>query len=184
MKKRERHRQQYKKATTQARRETSFTKLTEIETKLQESYATQDRREEDKAVEAIKTNPKYFYSFASRRGKSHNPIGPLTDEEGNHVSEPKEMANILSKQYKSAFSTPMPNPPIPNPDQLTCISDISFTQEQMMKAIDEVSSNSAPGPDRFPAILLKKCKEELCDPLCLMWRKSLDIGEIPDVLKI
>ena len=184
MKKRTRHRRQYKAATTQARKDSSFSKLTEIEAKLQESYATQDQREEDKAVEAIKSNPKYFYSFASRRSKSHNPIGPLTDDYGNHVSDPKEMANILSNQYKGAFSTPTQNPGVPSPARLTQIDDISFHHDLMGKAIDEVSSNSAPGPDRFPAILLKKCKEELCEPLCLMWRKSLDTGEIPDILKL
>ena len=43
--------------------------------------------------------------------------------------------------------------------------------------------NAAPGPDRFPAALLKNCKEELSNPLYIIWRKSLDSGEIPSVFK-
>ena len=43
--------------------------------------------------------------------------------------------------------------------------------------------NSAPGFDGFPAILLKKCKEELCAPLTYIWKESLREGSIPSTLK-
>ena len=39
------------------------------------------------------------------------------------------------------------------------------------------------GPDRFPAILLKHCRNTLALPLYLIWRKSLDCGIIPQLLK-
>ena len=93
------------------------------------------------------------------------------------------MANILSEQYESVFSTPLQwsldlgSRVNPN------ISDINFTEADIRVAIADISPNSAPGPDRFPATMLKQCKEELSMPLYIIWRKSLDTGVVPDVLR-
>ena len=184
MRKRTNLRKRYQIANTISRRSSIQNKLVEIERKLQESYKVEEKREEDRAVEAIKSNPKYFYSFASRNRKTHSNIGPLEDADGNHTSDQKVMANILSSQYKSAFSTPTQNHGAHTTPPPTVLSDVEFNENQITAAIDEISSNSAAGPDRFPAIFLKKCKEEVSKPIYLIWRKSLDTGDIPDFLKI
>ena len=51
-----------------------------------------------------------------------------------------------------------------------------------MKTIDELQTHAASGPDNFPAIVLKKCKQNLSRPLYHLWRKSLDTGRIPEHL--
>ena len=51
------------------------------------------------------------------------------------------------------------------------------------KAIDKLSSNSAGGPDGFPAILLKKCKLSLSKHIYSLWRESMDQGQVPLLLK-
>lgn len=43
--------------------------------------------------------------------------------------------------------------------------------------------SAAAGPDRYPAILLKKCKEELAKPLVMIWRKSLASTDIAQVMR-
>ena len=107
----------------------------------------------------------------------------MQDSSGNVVSEASAMAEILSAQYASVFSTPMgisvdyDTAVTPNTDNMF------FTEQDIVDAISELSTNSAPGPDRFPAIFLKKCKDILAKPLYLMWRKSLDTGYIPVILK-
>ena len=94
------------------------------------------------------------------------------------------MANILSNQFKNAFSTPA-HTVSGTSDEITPETDnLIFDESSIIKAIDEISTNSSPGPDRFPALLLKKCKHELAKPLDLLWRKSTDTGVIPEVLKI
>ena len=183
MKKRTRFRKQYKSARTVARKNASMEKLIDVERKLQDSYIAQDEREEANAIEAIKSNPKYFYSFAARKSKTHCPVGPLEDD-GCLVCDPEHMANLFSDQFKGAFSAPMQGPLNLGSDPPNTLSDISFGPGDIAKAIDEIKVNSAPGPDRFPAIMLKKCKDEICRPLYQIWRKSLDEGVIPEQLKI
>ena len=62
------------------------------------------------------------------------------------------------------------------------ITETIVTENDIIKAINELSPSSAAGPDGFPALLLKQCKEELSIPLCHLWKISLEKG-IPTELK-
>ena len=95
------------------------------------------------------------------------------------------MAGMLSEQYKSAYSTPKESLPqakeIFQGDQ-TCshwLYNVTFDEEYIKEAIDQISSTTAAGPDRFPTLFLKMCKQSLATPLFIMWRKSVDTGEMP-----
>ena len=57
--------------------------------------------------------------------------------------------------------------------------DIDFTVEDIEAACSELKSTSAAGADGVPACLLKLCKKQLSKPLNILWRSSLDKGEIP-----
>ena len=48
-----------------------------------------------------------------------------------------------------------------------------------MRACKELKPSSSPGPDGVPAVLLNTACKELCHPLFLLWRASLDQGVIP-----
>ena len=61
--------------------------------------------------------------------------------------------------------------------------DLTFTKEMIAKEIGNIKSNSAAGPDHFPVILLQECAEELSEPLYLLWRHSLDSGDIASLFK-
>ena len=63
------------------------------------------------------------------------------------------------------------------------ISDIEFAPEHPESAIDELTNNASPGPDKLPAILLKTCKTSLSTPLFLIWWKSLDTSVINKIQK-
>ena len=80
--------------------------LIEIEKQLQLSHRKSASDEEKKVTEAIKVNPKYFYSYAKRHGKTKTKIGPLKDK-NSFTTDSKKMADILQKQYQSVFSNPI-----------------------------------------------------------------------------
>ena len=100
------------------------------------------------------------------------------------------MAEILKRQYDAVFSVPL-EPMMQSTAifdltdniEQPVLPDISFEPVDIEEAIDELSANSAAGPDQFPAILLKQCKKVLSKPLYLIWKKSLSTGEIPNILK-
>ena len=64
---------------------------------------------------------------------------------------------MIIKQYSSVFTQPMESYEFKENDNSTSqLSDIDLTEADFINEINTLSSNSAPGPDGFPAILLKK----------------------------
>jgi len=61
--------------------------------------------------------------------------------------------------------------------QGSSIIDLDFDEDDIKDAIgEEVSSTSAAGPDKYPAILLINCSNALAQLLYLIWRKSMNQG--------
>ena len=61
---------------------------------------------EQQAVDKVKDNPKYFYSYAKQFSKNKQNISMLFDENNNIRTDPKDIANLLQKQFTSVFSDP------------------------------------------------------------------------------
>ena len=160
--------------------------LYNINEKIQNSVHDQQKMQESKAVKNIKENPKFFYSYAKRHNKLQSTVGPLYKQSGELTDDPKTMADILQQQYVSVFSDPNSAKKLePN---ISCnlestLEDITFTPTDIVKAIDEVDENSSCAESDIPAVLIKKCKQELAHPLFLIWRDSLDHGYVPKTFK-
>ena len=83
----------------------------------------------------------------------------------------------------------MPRESLPDPTALFNHDDpihlnyIECDVDDFISAIDELTINASAGPDEFPAILLKQLKTILAEPLCLIWRHSLNDGMCPSKAK-
>ena len=128
-----------------------------------DSYEEESIVDEARAIEYIKSNPKYFFTYARKKLKTRNKIGPF-DMGGEKITSLLEICIKLAEQYSSSFSQPDPKYKIENPTEFfsmneenagPLLGDIDFTQKSIIDAIKEVKNNAAPGTDHFPAILLK-----------------------------
>ena len=154
----------------------------QLESEISDSLMREAAKKEADIISKIKVNPKALYSYAKRNRKTMSKIGPLIDKLGKLQSDEVKMADILQDQYVKVFSDPTAKTNInitPNNPNNCELSDIDFTEDDIINAIKLIPPNSAGGPDKFPAVILKQCKEELSKPLYLIWRSSLDTGEIP-----
>jgi len=143
---------------------------------------------EAKAVSTIKTNPRYFYSFAKRHAKTKSSVAPIRDSHGVLKTEPAEKAELLQSQYMKVFS----NPELANIESCTDglnpspsgkLDHISFDTDDIIEAIKELDAHSATPEGDIPAKILVKCKEALALPLFKLWDKSFRTGVIPQKLK-
>ena len=164
-------------------------KLEKSENELKDLYKERKFKLENVALAKIKRNPGAFYSYARRHSKTFSGIGPFLDTNGNPLKESE--AEALKSQYEKVFSTPKEESKVENPKEFfkespneQKIDYIHFDFEDIQNAIDQLSSNAAAGPDGVPAILLKKCKFQLSDPLFKLWSKSMETGEIPEIFKL
>ena len=92
-------------------------------------------------------------------------LGPLENSEARFQQNPEEMANILQNQYIASFSDPncaerettlytLP----PGKRLKSRISDIQITQDDIVKAINEIDTYAATSDGDIPASILKECK--------------------------
>ncbi|KAL5258287.1 hypothetical protein ACHWQZ_G008952 [Mnemiopsis leidyi] len=155
---------------------------------IQTSISNELREREVKAVESMKKNPKYFFSYAKRFSKLKSNIGPLRNKDTGQLHyNPQQMADMLQKQYSSVFSDPN-NPEKRNTMTHTVhssdsISTIDFDEKDIIGAIDEISPDSATSDGEIPARILKACKKPLAQALLILWKFSFDTGVIPMTYK-
>ena len=144
--------------------------------------------EEANAVRTIKSNPKYFFSYAKRFSKSRSSIAPLQRQDGTLTTDPTEKAQLLQQQYVSVFSNPL------DADVERSLSwveahdgetfdDFTFTPKDIEDAIGELDPYSAAPDGDIPAKVLTECKAQLAYPIWLLWDKSFQQGVIPPTLK-
>ena len=144
---------------------------------------------EQKAVEKIKANPKYFYSYAKSLSKIKASINMLYDRNEEITTDPKKMADLLQEQFSSVFSDPT-CPDVKEPDfppatisKPSSLDDFIITEEDIVTAITKIPSDSASGPDGVPVTLLKNCARELCCPIKLIWTESFYSSTVPQFYK-
>ena len=181
-----------KKLISDSTNPSHLNKLQCIENKIKESLKLEKQRKETQALGAMKTNPRYFFRYAKNNLVRKDKIGPLSKPNKQMISEPKEMADEFIKIFDNAFSTPMEEKLVTDTESFFgnetlqsfhSLTDVQFTTDDIEKAIDKLKTDAAPGPDNIPAMLLKRCKKSLSKPIYTLWKKSIETGEVPQVLK-
>ena len=161
-------------------------KKMEIEQNIKDLLKSELISKEIAAIALMKKNPKMFYQYVKKFQRSESRIGPLQDKDGTLNTDPKVKANLLQNQYCKAFSNPI-KANVNRDFSDICeevISDIELSLKDITDAIKEIPCHASPGPDKLPAIVLKECANQLSRAILKIWRKSLDSGEIPDILKL
>ena len=160
--------------------------LSIIHLKIRDSIKDELISNESKAINTIKSNPRFFFSYAKRFLKKKSKIGPIADQEGVLHSDAKRMADLLQDQYSSVFSDP-DNPDIcrtfPNRVLEEVLENIEFSKQDLIDAIDEIDEHSSCGDHDIPAIVLKRCKDPLSTPIMMIWKESVNTGQIPQRYK-
>ena len=172
--------------------------IIDIQTKLLQSHEAERLKKETDLVKGIKKNTKLFFAYAKKNKKTKDTIGPLKNEAGNIVSDPKKMCEIIKSQYEKSFNTRKNDIEVcletPGEYEINLsklfnegddspFTNIDITTEDILHAIKSTKINSAPGPDTIPPILLHKCAETLVTPLKIIMKKSLANSDIPSSWK-
>ena len=164
-----------------------YKRKSSLEIEIRDSIREEALKKEKDVIEKIKINPRAFFAYAKKKSKTATTIGPLVDKENKLQSDPTKMSNLLQEQYTHAFSDPdsgNTDQPYPDTSNIPQFDYITIIEEEIIKAINEISLNSAPGTDKIPARLIKECKHQLAAALVILWQKSIDSGQIPtDLLK-
>jgi hypothetical protein len=133
----------------------------------------------------IKTNPKAFYSYVRSKQKTKDVVGPLKGEDGVIRTEDKEIANTLNSYFSSVFTKENSS----NPELLDSVTDsqignVTITEEIVKNKIRNMKSGKAPGVDNIYPDLLRETIDEIAMPLTLIFKKTIELGTVPNDWKI
>ena len=161
--------------------------LTSLEMKIKQVIEENLDKQEHRAINTIKSSPRFFFSYAKRLSKTQSNIAPLKRQDGTLTTDSKEKADLLQAQYCQAFSDPESGDLERSLEWVegstAVLEDFDFSPEDITAALSELDPSSA-GPDGdIPARILTACKGSLNVPLFLLWEKSFEEGRTPTSLK-
>ena len=130
------------------------------------------------AVSRIKTDSNFFFGFAKKFSITKQDIGPFYDGAGDLITDKSEISQLILEQFSSVFFTPSTDKKVTDPDSFftynidgkPLLTDITIDDEHIVSAVKEMS-------------FLKNCLPVLIKPLKILFRKSLDSGDIPAIFK-
>lgn len=147
---------------------------------LQKSIRNAKRKLEVKLSKETR-NPRAFNSYVKSKTTNRTTVGPLKAESGAVTSDPKEMTVILNKQFSSVFShEDTNNMPAARQQTNNKLESVIFTPEKVKNKIDKLKPGSAPGPDNITVTFLRSFSSELCQPLSIIYNKSMSEGYVPE----
>ena len=144
---------------------------------------------EQAALQKIKNNSKYFFSYAKSLSTVKSNIPLLIKEDGKIVTDPEGMANLLQSQFSSVYSDPNSSDKVdptfipPSVQHPTELSEFDMTDEEIIAALKTIPKDAACGPDGIPAILLNECAAEFCEPFKIIWSESFALRTVPQFYK-
>jgi hypothetical protein len=125
-------------------------------------------------------NCKLFYSYIKWKTKCRSNIGPLKNEAKETVAD-QGMAELLNKFFGSVF-TREDITIIPSADEIETdiMQEVEVTEKVVKNKIRNLKTASAAGPDGIGPRLLQELENELAPALTLIFRRSIEYGEIPE----
>ena len=122
-----------------------------------------------------------FNKYIKSKLSNHTGIGPLIDENGQVTGDSKKMADILNNQFSSVFTSDTgAYQDIPNMNVEDELMRITVTDEEVRNKIDSLKFGKAPGPDGISTSILKNLKEQLIEPLRILFQQSIDQECVPE----
>jgi hypothetical protein len=123
---------------------------------------------------------KKFSNYVKEKTKTKTSIGPLRSETGETTADKNAMANILNNFFASVFTNEdKNNMPAKNAETESVLRTVSFTPLEVIRKLNNLRADSAPGPDKIYPRMLKELRYEIADPLSKIFTKSMKTGKVP-----
>ena len=89
----------------------------------------------------MKKDPKTFFKYAKKFSKSTSDIGPFIDRDGDVISNPEKITEMLREQYESVYSIPMESMKISNPLEFFAQSNASEQLNNVFFVKEDIIEN-------------------------------------------
>ena len=159
----------------------------ELRYKLERNKATEMVRKakknfEKSVIRDIKKNSKKFWSYVRGKTKIKENIMRVTNQDGNLTENDEETAKFVNQAFVSVFTQEDSNVGVPTVNYNyngAILNDLVISEEIVHKLLLKLDVNKSAGPDGITTRLLRECSEHLIVPLTIIFKKSLESGDVP-----
>ena len=139
------------------------------------------KREYEKAIaKECRKNSKVVWNYLKRKTKTNMPN--LRRADGSYTTNDKEAADALKEQYFSVFTKETTDnlPDIADkPLKTDKLKTFKIDEAEVQKILKNLQANKSPGLDQIHPRVLKELAEVLAHPLTLIFKKSVERGQLP-----
>uniref|UniRef100_A0A2S2Q917 RNA-directed DNA polymerase from mobile element jockey n=1 Tax=Sipha flava TaxID=143950 RepID=A0A2S2Q917_9HEMI len=138
----------------------------------------------DNTENMLNVNPRLFWDFVRKR-RSNNGIPNSVHLNDLSATGPESISSLFSSYFNSVYvpSSASSLPVIPFAYH-TLPSDCIFGIEDVENGLAALKNVHSVGPDGLSGTFLYNIRSVLCFPLWLLFRRSMDDGIFPSMLKI
>ena len=115
-----------------------------------------------------------FYKYVNLRRIHREGVAPLVNKHGNLAASNNEKAEILKSQLSSVFTTDDGTVPILTQHTDAQLFSVDINPERVRKFMCKLPAKFSRSPDEIPTAVLKMLSYELCIPLHIIFKTSLD----------
>ena len=136
---------------------------------------------EGKLIRNYKKIPKPFHRYMRLKQNTKATVRQLSKEDGSLTSSDAEAAELLQEFFTSVFTIEdiTTAPDLQVKELSNEIENMLISKLEVIKALQKLQENKAPGVDGIHPKVLKRCCESLAFPLQLIFKKTLNEGHLP-----
>ena len=129
--------------------------------------------------EAIKVNPKRFWSYVKRL-KQENPGIADFEVDGKVISDGGLKSEILNSQFSSVFTKEdLENFPEMGSHPTPGLGSLIISEQGVLKQLSSLNPNKGSGPDQIPPWFLQTFATYIASILTDIFQDSIDSGTVP-----
>lgn len=135
---------------------------------------------------AKSSNSKDIFSYVKKRIVIKDNLSAIRRDDGTFATNDDEKAELLAKHFAKTYPAVIENGIesssinfAPTRHAHHIVNDVSVNPEVLVKHLDNMELKLSTNPEGIPAYFYKKCGIEICKPLSLIFRRSLEEGMVP-----
>ena len=129
-------------------------------------------------INKCKTDPKLFYRHINGKMKKREGITCLTVE-GIEYHKEQDMAEVMNKCFQTVFTEEGDFEVNEDRCADNGLREVKIRKQELMKLMENLDINKAPGPDGVSNWILRECRDQLGDKIHSLVSLSLTQGKVP-----
>ena len=137
------------------------------------------------------SDPNSVHRYVQDRIVVRDSLAAIERPDGSIATEDLEKAEILGDHFDKTYPSPEElrlrrrkrQPQFPEKADLKTVNNTDISPENLAKQLRKMRSKTSDTPDAIPSMVFERLGADVCEPLSLVLRRSLETGIVPRLFR-